>query len=504
MGEPADGVGGDGGAEARRSRVAAAVRPAWMGREISIIWWARVAMSASRALAGVITPLYLAAIGFDALRLGVLMVAVAATSAVLSAVIGLASDRLGRKPFLVLLPLASALAGVAFAFSSSVGILFVAAAIGSFGRGAGAGAGAVGPYQPAESALVTDLASPTTRSRAFGRLAFGSSLGALAGGLLATLAGGGHPLARAALATYRPAFLATAALSLVAGLVALAIREPRRPPARTGAPRRPRLPHRSFPLLWRLWVTNSFNGLAVGMFGPFVTYWFYLRYGASAAEIGVLYAVINAATLVSTLSAAGLAERFGLVRTVVAVRTAQALLLVPMVLAPSFLLAGGLYLVRMVVQRIGLPLRQSYVLAMADPDERASVTALSNLPSQVAMAGSPVAAGYLFDEVSLSLPFEIASLLQLANTVTFWWFFRHAAPDEEREGRRGTGSAARAPAWARARAAAEPDGPGVVRPVASAPRPTGASTDIVGVRMAAGVPGAPAPQSPGAPRAARP
>ncbi len=160
-------------------------------------------------------------------------------------------------------------------------------------------------------------------------------------------------------------------------------------------------------------------------------------------QIGVLFAVINAATAASTLTAAGFARRWGLVRTVTMVRVIQAVLLVPMVLAPSFVAAGAVYLVRMVVQRIGMPLRQSYVLAMADPGERAAVGALSNLPSQTTMAVAPLAAGYLFDEVSLSLPFVIAGALQLANAALYWGFFRGLPPEEEVAAR--AAAAARSP-----------------------------------------------------------
>ncbi len=394
---------------------------------------ARILMSGARSLAGIVTPIYLALIGFSAIQLGELVLVVGVSSAILTTAIGLASDRVGRKPFLVAVPLLAAAAALAFSASRSPAVLFMAAAAGSFGRGMGAGAGAVGPYQPAEQALLTEITSPARRNSAFGRLAFASSLGALLGSPLALLGQHGTTGGAAATLDFRGPYLATAILAAAAGLLALGLREPRRAAAREGE-RRPRLPRRSMPLLVRLWTTNSLNGLAAGMFGPFVSYWFFRRYGATAGQIGLLYAVINAATLASTLSAAGLARRWGLVRTVTAVRVAQALLLVPMVLAPSFALAGAIYLVRMVAQRVGLPLRQSYVLAMADPSERAAVGALSNLPSQAAMAVAPLAAGYLFDEVSLTLPFMLAAGLQLANAVLYWGFFRRRPPAEELAG----------------------------------------------------------------------
>jgi MFS family permease len=421
--------------------------PPWGGRNFTVVFVARVAMSAARALAGVVVPVYLALQGFSGFALGVLFFGVALFTAVLSSSIGLASDRVGRRVFLVVVPLLAAAAAAVYAVTTWSPALVAMAIAGSFGRGAGAGAGAVGPYQPVESALVTDSTPATRRNDAFGRLAFGSSGGALVGSVFALLADSHHARGMATLAAFRPAFVAAAVLAAVAGLIALALVEPPRaanvgglvaPDATgeaAGAARRRgfRFPHRSRPLLVRLWVTNGVNGLAIGMIGPFVTYWLYRRYGVGVGEIGILYAVINLATMPSTLSAAGLARRFGLVRTVTAVRIAQAVLLVPMALAPTFELAGAVYLVRMVVQRIGLPLRQSYVLAMADPAERASVAALANLPSQAAMAASPVLSGYLFDNVSLELPFELGAALQLVNAVLFWVFFRGSAPEEERE-----------------------------------------------------------------------
>jgi MFS family permease len=431
-------------------RFRAALRPEWSSRNFDIILLARIAMSAGRALAGVLTPIYLALQGFSALELSEYVIAVALASAILSAVIGMAADYVGRRIFLIVVPLLTALAGTGFAFSPDTVVLFGLGALGSFGRGSGAGSGTVGPYLPAESAFVAESVPAAHRNSAFGRLTFGSSLGALAGSLLALLAPSTHLHGPAATAAFRAGFLAIAVTSAIAGLLAVALSEPsspRRQRARsarqdrglgrgTGQGRRHglgwlSLPRRSRWLVYRLWITNTTNGLAVGMFGPFVTYWFFRRFGASAPQVGVVFAVINAATMVSSLSAARLARRWGLVRTVFLVRAAQALLLVPMVLAPTFALAAGAYFVRMVVQRIGLPLRQSYAVGLAHPDERAAVSALSNLPSQLVMSGSPAITGYLMDEVSLSLPFELAAILQFVNATSFWLLFRRHPPQEE-------------------------------------------------------------------------
>ncbi len=420
--------------------------PAWVDRNMGLLIAARVFMSAARALAGIIVPIYLAIIGFNGLELGLLFVITALASALLSSAVGVFSDRLGRKIFIIILPFFAAMAALVFAFSHVVGLLFFFAALGSFGRGAGARAGIIGPYQPAEQALLAETVPAKYRNSLFGRVAFASSLGALIGsGPFATLPELLPHFGVLGISSYQLSFLIMAVLAFIAGLLAIPVREtrPRREPqvvpgatALAGSkPRRKRqaISQQSKSILIRLWITNATNGLAVGFFGPFITYWFFRRYGVGPAQIGLLFAIINLAAMFSNLGAASFAARVGLIRAIVIGRVLQALLMIPMVLAPTFWMAGMFYLTRMLAQRLALPLRQSYVMGVVPADERGTIGALSNLPMQVTSSASPALAGYLFDHVSLALPFEIGALLQGVNAVLFFFFFRAVLPPEEQE-----------------------------------------------------------------------
>ncbi|GAC1566800.1 MAG: tetracycline resistance MFS efflux pump [Ktedonobacteraceae bacterium] len=439
------------GPSAKWVRLQASIWPTWITRDAGLLLFARACMSATRALSGVIVPIYLAINGFSGLTLGLLFTTVAITSAVLSALIGLLSDRFGRKPFLFAVPLLTALAALVFAFSHVTALLFFFAALGSFGRGAGAGAGAIGPYQPAEQAILAGTVPARYRNSLFGRVAFASSLGSLVGGgpliaLSAVLTGISLSNAQGG-AAYRFTFLIMAALAIMAGLLALPITDPltgtrlarqAHIPAGTQTTQpvtrrkeRFTISSQSRSLLFRLWTTNSLNGLAIGFFGPCITYWFYRRYGAGPVTIGFLYSFINLGALVANLGAARLAARLGLVRAIVLSRALQAVLILPMVLAPTFWLAGAFYFLRMFAQRTGLPLRQSYVMGVIEPEERGTVGALSNLPAQAASAIGPTLAGYLFDHVALALPFEIGALLQGINTALYFVFFHAIPPPEE-------------------------------------------------------------------------
>src|SRR5581483_520128 len=134
----------------------ATIWPEWITRDMGLLLGARTLMSASRAFAGVVVPIYLALIGYNGFTLGMLFTVVALTSALLGSGVGLLSDRFGRKIFIVVIPWFAAVAAVVFAFSQAAALIFIFAALGSFGRGAGAGAGVIGPYQPAEQALLAD------------------------------------------------------------------------------------------------------------------------------------------------------------------------------------------------------------------------------------------------------------------------------------------------------------------------------------------------------------
>lgn len=423
----------------------AQILPPWLTRDLRLLLAARVCMSATRSLAGVVVPIYLAVIGFSGLSLGGLFAVVAVSSAGFTAAIGLLSDRLGRKVFIVALPWLAAVSALGFAFTRSPGWLVAFAALGSFGRGAGAGGGAIGPYQPAEQAMLADAVPSEHRNSLFGRVAFASSVGALIGaGPLTALPGllnRAGLISLEGLASYRLSFFVLAGIAFLAGLLALPLHEPRRAPrpaaARGGIPLKPKLQPLSWWLLRRLWLANGLNGLAVGFFGPFITYWFYRRYGAGPATVGGLYAVINLAAMGANLGAAPVAARLGLVRTISFSRAIQAALMIPMVLAPTFWLAGLVYLLRMVAQRIGLPLRQSYVMGVAPKEDRGALGALSNLPSQACSSLSPTLAGFLFDHVALALPFEIGAAIQGLSTAAFFLFFRRLPPPEERPGGAG-------------------------------------------------------------------
>ncbi len=152
--------------------------------QLLVINVARLLVSMTQVIVAIGVPIYFAADGISASQLGLIIGLTAVFSVSISTLIGTLSDRIGRRPFLIVYPILIGLAVVTFVITSYQPLLIGATVVGGFGRGGGAGAGQVGAYQPAESALLSDIAV-TNRNRAFMKVSQFNVIGALLGSLAA-------------------------------------------------------------------------------------------------------------------------------------------------------------------------------------------------------------------------------------------------------------------------------------------------------------------------------
>lgn len=406
--------------------------PTWLNASLGWIMAGRATRSLSQGYLSVIVPLYLLHIGFTAVTLGELFTVGAIVSAVLTLAVSVLADQYGRKPFLIIFPLLTAVAAIIFISTRNFGVILAASSLGTIGRGGGAGgAGAGGPFYPAQQALIADHAGTASRNTVFSAFSLTDTLASTVGALLA-----GVPVLLVNHAgmtvtdSYKPLFVLTSVLSLLSALLIVPVRDTLR--KRVAGARRQFLPRQSRNVIGRLALTNLLNGVGVGFFAPFITYWFNRRYGAGPAEIGFLFAAVSLGAAIPYLFAPALARAMGLVRAVVAIRLFGVASLAILPLMPNFALAAVIYFLRMTMQRASIPLRQSYTMAVVVAEERSSAAGISNLPSQVSAAASPLVAGYLFESVSLELPFEIGAAMQLVNALLFFTLFHNIHPPEER------------------------------------------------------------------------
>jgi MFS family permease len=107
------------------------------------------------------------------------------------------------------------------------------------------------------------------------------------------------------------------------------------------------------------------------------------------------------------------------------------LMLVP--LMPNLPAAIGLLLVRYSISQMDVPTRQSYTMAVVDPDERSAASGVTTIARSVGALISPTISGALLAVPALmSVPFFIAGTLKISYDLLLYRAFKEHRPPEEK------------------------------------------------------------------------
>lgn len=396
-----------------------------------VLFATRMVRTFSYGLLAVVLVLYLAAIGLGDQQIGLLLTATLVGDAAVSLAITTNADRLGRRRMLVVAGTLLALTGLAFAWSGNLLLLTVAAIFGTLSPGGSE----VGPSQPIELAALPQTVPDRYRTSTYamynlvGSLA--SALGALFGGLLVQAL---RDLGATPVGSYRGVLGVYGALGIV-----LALLFARLSPAIEVAPARPESAgarrfglHRSRGIVARLaglFMVDSFAGGLVVQ--SFIVYWLVLRFGVAPAGLGVIFFGTNLLAAFSALAAARVAAKIGLVNTMVFTHLPSNLFLILVPLMPSVPLAVAMLLARSSISQMDVPTRQSYIVAVVDPDERSAAAGFTSIARTLASSIGPVVTGALFSASLLSVPFVLAGSLKIGYDLALWRSFRSVRPPEE-------------------------------------------------------------------------
>src|SRR5262249_26100647 len=153
--------------------------------------------------------------------------------------------------------------------------------------------------------------------------------------------------------------------------------------------------------------------------------WFFLRWGLSLADLGLVFSAVGVLSGLSLLAASWLAARIGLLNTMVFTHLPSNALLLFVPLAPTPLLAVALFLTRMAWSQMAVPTGQPYPMAVVDPDERTATAGITSVARSATSAISPSLAGLAFGAAALGLPFFIGGSLKIAYDCMLYAFFRN-------------------------------------------------------------------------------
>ena len=388
---------------------------------------ARALRAVADGYVSILLPAYLLVLGFDAFEVGVLTAATLLGSASLTLFAGLITARFGhRRPLLAAAGLMVA-TGLGFAGLQAFWPLLLIAFVGTINPSTGD----VSVFLPLEQSLLAQSVSDKDRTALFVRYSLAGSLMGAAGTLLAALPdivggwSGATPLQ-----IIQGMFLLYAVIGLASAMIYRRVEE--RPPVPGDARSEPLGPSQK--IVYRLAALFSIDAFAGGLIvQSMLALWLFQVFGMSLTAAATLFFWSNLLSAASYLAAVPIANRIGLIRTMVFTHLPSSLCLVAIPFVSNLPVVIGLLLLRSLLSQMDVPTRNSYVMAVVTPGERPAAASLTSVPRSLASGLGPVISGYLIMLSGFGWLLLIGGLLKIGYDLALLAMFSQVRPPEERE-----------------------------------------------------------------------
>lgn len=396
---------------------------------------ARILRTFAYGFLSIVISIYLKLIGFDGFLIGLILTSTLINSVIFTLVASFYADRIGRRKMLVIYAIMMAISGVIFFVTSNYIALIVAGLIGTINvTGTETGA-----FLSIEQAVLPQTVKDTKKRNtlfAFYNMVgtFAMSAGVLVSGLPEIIQ---HQYGLNQIDSIRLLFLAYSILGIgVLGIYLSLSKRVEIIQGREGGEDQgeKRIPK---PLTQTLSPTSKkivakLSGLfAIDSFGggfviqSIVSLWFFTKFGADLTLLSYIFSIAGVLTAFSFLASAKIADRIGLINTMVFTHLPSNILLILVAFSPTLPIAIAFYLARMALSQMDVPTRQSYIVAVVKEDERTAAAGITNISRNITQAISPSIAGLILQSVSLLFaPFLLGGLLKIVYDIALYLQFK--------------------------------------------------------------------------------
>ena len=417
----------------------------WLTRDGRLLLAAKLVRSFGYGFLSVILAIYLDLIGFEGFLIGLILTTTLINSVAFTLIASFYADKMGRRKFLLLYAALMSVSGFIFTFSENYIALIIAAFIGTINiTGAESGA-----FLTIEQAILPQtLKNVRKRNTVFAIYNMAGTFAMAAGVLLV-----GLPAVLQQQLQYFDIVLNQIgsikllfALYSVLGIVLIGIylllsqkiEVQNNQDKQTDEPKQlikmSSLTPKSRSIVLRLSGLFAIDSFAGGfIIQSIVSFWFFTRFGADLTTLSYIFSVSGVLTAFSFMAAAKIADRIGLINTMVFTHIPSNILIIAVAFAPTLPMAVVLYLLRMALSQMDVPTRQSYIVAVVREDERTVSAGITNISRNVTQAISPSLIGILINYLSLAAPFVIGGALKVVYDVALFLNFRNIKPPEEKE-----------------------------------------------------------------------
>jgi MFS family permease len=375
--------------------------PSGFDRDLKLLLFSMASRRIVMGFLMVVRAIYFYLLGFNEIEVGLLLSIATFVSAIHHITFGMLADRFSRKPFLILGGIFATLRLVIFALSSDFWMLALGQGIGAMGEGAGAG-------QPVVSGYIADKVDANDRVSIFSTMAMTNAIAATIGSSVAGLPQLFQNILNIDLVSaHIPLYIIGAAFMLLSLVIIIPLEEV--PPKRSKKEedQRGSFKIKNPGVILKFSLVRSTSGLGWGLIESLLTLYFFIRFAVGSDVLGPIYAGARLATVFTYLLIPFIVSRIGEIGAIVWSRLISAAVTAAFALTDWYPLAVALLIIFRIALTFTMPIRQSFALSIVDPEEISTAIGISNFARMGVRSIAPTLAGYMFEAVSLSMPFRV-------------------------------------------------------------------------------------------------
>jgi MFS family permease len=403
----------------------------WISIDGKLLLCARIVRTFAYGFLSVILAIYLKLIGFDDILIGIILSVTLINSIIFTLFASFYADRIGRRNTLLLYTIMMSISGIIFFVTENPLALIIAALLGTLNI---TGSETSAFLSIEQSILPQTIKDNRKRNTLFGFYNMAGTFAMGAGILIANL-----PiiieneLEFDQIYAIKLLFLFYSLLGiLVLGIYlklssAIEIKK-----EKTSTPIAEILTPKSKKIVTKLSGLFAIDSFAGGFaIQSIVSFWFFTKFDIDLSILSYIFSIGSVLTAFSYIIAAKIADKIGLINTMVFTHIPSNILLILLAFAPTLEMAIVFYMIRMALSQMDVPTRQSYIVGVVKENERTASAGITNMSRNIAQAISPSITGYIIGVLSLSAPFVIGGLLKIIYDITLYINFRKIKPSEE-------------------------------------------------------------------------
>jgi MFS family permease len=376
----------------------------WLSRDGKLLLAAKIVRTFAYGFLSVILAIYLKLIGFDDLLIGLVLTVTLVNSVIFTLIASFYADRIGRRRTLAIYAALMSISGAVFVTTENHLMLIIAAFIGTINV-TGSETGAFLTIE--QSILPQTVRNIKKRNIIFAIYnmvgTFAMSAGVLLSGLPIIIQQQfGETLNQ--IDSIKPLFILYSLLGIVVIGIYLLLSNRIEVEGKIARPLTQTLSPTSKNIVGKLSGLFAIDSFAGGfVIQSIVSFWFFTKFGADLTTLSYIFSVAGILTAFSFIASAKIADKVGLINTMVFTHIPSNILIILVAVAPSLPVAIAFYLIRMALSQMDVPTRQSYIVAVVNEEERTAAAGITNISRNISQAISPSLTGVIINTFTLSI-----------------------------------------------------------------------------------------------------